>query len=48
MKEQGAATHRGGWVILADFAQTLAVSLAAGVLFSLLSVLLVFIVSTVE
>lgn len=42
------STQRGGWAILADFTQTLAVGLAAGVLFSLLSGLLVLIVTTVE
>jgi hypothetical protein len=48
MNAQGASTQRGGWAIVADFVKTLAVGLAAGVCFSLLSVLLVFIVSTVE
>jgi hypothetical protein len=48
MKTQGTATHSGGWAILADFAQTLAVGLAASVFFSLLSGLLVLIVSTIE
>jgi hypothetical protein len=48
MKAQGTATHPGGWAILADFAQTLAVCLAAGVFFSLLSGLLVIIVSTID
>jgi hypothetical protein len=48
MKAQGTATHSGGWAILADFTQTLAVALAAGVFLSLLSGLLVLIVSTIE
>ena len=48
MKAQGAATHCGGWSILADFGQTVAVCLAAGVIFGLLSGLLVLIVSTIQ
>jgi len=48
MHTPGTSTQRGGWAILADFTQTLAVGLAAGVLFSLLSALLVLIVSTIE
>ena len=48
MKAQSTATHPGGWAILADFARTLAVALAAGVVFSLLSGLLVIIVSTID
>ena len=48
MKAQGTVTHPGGWTILADFARTLAVALAAGVFFSRLSGLLVLIVSTVD
>lgn len=47
MKAQGTGTHSAGWAILADFAQPLAVALAAGMFFSLLSGLLVFIVSTI-
>ena len=48
MKAQSTATPTGGRAILADFAQTLAVALAAGVLLSLVSGLLVIIVSTID
>lgn len=48
MKAHGTATPPGGWAILADLARTLAVALAAGVFFSLLSGLLVIIVSTID
>lgn len=48
MKAQGTATHPVGWAILADFARTLAVGLAAGVFFSLLSGLLVIILATID
>jgi hypothetical protein len=48
MKTQGTAVHPDGWTILADFAPTLAVCLAAGVFFSLLSGMLVIIVSTID
>jgi len=48
MNAQVRSTQRGGWTILADFTQTLAVGLAAGVLISLLSGLLVVIVSTLD
>jgi len=48
MNAQDTSTQRGGWAILADFTQTLAIGLAAGVFFSLLSGLLVLIVSTIE
>ncbi len=48
MKAQSRATQSGEWAIVADFSQTLAAALAAGVFFSLLSGLLVFIVSTIE
>ena len=48
MKAQGTAPHPDGWTILADFARTLAVALAAGVVVSLLSGLLVVIVSSVD
>ena len=46
MKAQG--TTASGWTMLADFGQTLAVSVAAGVFFALLSGMLVVIVSTVN
>ena len=46
MQAQGTTTS--GWTILADFGHTLGVALAAGVFFSLLAGLLVFIVSTVS
>jgi hypothetical protein len=46
MKAQ--STTVSGWSILADFGQTLAVGLAAGVFFALLSGMLVVIVSTVN
>jgi hypothetical protein len=48
MKAQDTATHSGGWIVLADFARPLAVALAAGMFFSLLSGLLVIIVSTIS
>ena len=48
MKAQCTTTHTGGRAILADFAQTLAVALAAGVLLSVVSGLLVIIVSTID
>jgi len=48
MHAESTSTQRGGWSILADFSQTLAVGLAAGALFSLLSGLVVLIVSTIE
>lgn len=48
MNAHGRSTYRGGWAILADFTQTLAAGVAAGVIFSLLSGLLVFILSTID
>ena len=45
---QAHSTTPSGWTILADFGHTLSVALAAGVFFSLLAGLLVFIVSTVN
>jgi len=46
METQSTATS--GWTILADFGETLGVAIAAGMFFSVLAGLLVFVVSTVN